>query len=87
MDISSVYFGPASAAPFPTNPYQIKDTNSDGFPDMKVKFRIADAGLTCDMVDEDVTIRGNLTVSPTQYGFIGSDTVNTEACEPAGCHP
>ena len=85
--IDSVRFGPADAAPFPTNPYQIADIDSDGFMDMNVRFRIADTGLTCDMVDAEVNIRGALTVSPPEYGFVGADTVTTEACEPASCHP
>ena len=86
VNVPDVLFGPAGAAPHPVNPYQIFDTNDDGFPDMKIKFRVADTGLSCDMTDEEVmlTTVGNTSNAPE---LTSSDTVTTQACETTGCHP
>jgi hypothetical protein len=86
VHVPDVRFGPANAMPHPANPFQVSDTNNDGFPDMKIKFRVADTGLTCDMTGEEVLLRtvGNTNNLPP---FESVDTVTTQACEPAACHP
>lgn len=82
VDSATVRFGPAGASPF-VIPGSIVDSNQDGYSDMKLKFRIADTGLTCDNID-DVTITGD-----TNGGLIhfeASDSVTTDACVES-CHP
>ena len=82
VDTTTVKFGPANAEVHSVVPGMV-DTNADGFGDLRVKFSIADTGLTCDYVD-DVTLTGS-TIGGA--GFEGSDSVTTTNCDLAGCHP
>ena len=58
------------------------DIYGDGYDDLRVKFDIADTGITCDYPD-DVTLTG----IADGLEFEGSDLVTTPACEVGGCHP
>lgn len=83
IDSASVKFGPTEISPF-TVPGNVVDTNSDGYPDMRLKFRIADTGFSCGLTDEPVTLTGETNGGLIQ--FEGTDTVTTEECE-TSCHP
>lgn len=82
VDASSIRFGPAEA-PAHTLPPQVRDTNGDGINDLYVKFRVGATGLTCGF-DDQVFLTGQ-TIGGLQ--FEGSDTVLTDTCETASCHP
>jgi subtilisin family serine protease len=80
VDESTVRFGPASATPFdPVG--AITDVDGDGDNDLRMRFRIADTGITCDYT-EDVVLAGSTTGG---QAFEGSDTVTTPVCP--SCHP
>ncbi|MGI9291725.1 MAG: hypothetical protein ACR2QG_10675, partial [Gammaproteobacteria bacterium] len=83
VDSASLKFGPAEAMPM-AHPGAVVDSNRDGFADMKFKFRVADTGLSCDLVDEEVTLTGETNGGLMQ--FEGTDTVTTEFCD-VSCHP
>jgi len=81
VDTATVQFGPANAEVYSVVPGN-NDNNGDGYDDLRVKFAIADTGITCEYPD-DVTLTG----IADGVDFEGSDLVTTPACEVGGCHP
>jgi hypothetical protein len=84
VDSATVKFGPAEVSPH-IIPGVINDRNKDGFDDMELRFRIADTGLGCDLVDEAVTLTGETNGGLIQ--FESSDVVTTTECVATSCHP
>ena len=84
VDSATVKFGPAEALPH-IIPGDVVDTNNDGIDDIRLKFRIADTGLECDLVDHGVTLTGETNGGLIQ--FEGSDVVTTSECIEVSCHP
>jgi hypothetical protein len=84
VDSSTVRFGPADVSPH-IIPGVIRDRNNDGYDDMTLRFRIADTGLGCGLVDQGVTLSGE--TNGGLIRFAGSDVVTTSECVEASCHP
>jgi len=72
VDVSSVRFGPKSAAPLRS---VIEDANEDGTPDLVLTFRTPDAGIECG--DTAVSLSG---LSNSGQTLKGTDSIRTVGC-------